>query len=339
MVPEDPQPATPLARPRRGMGGLMAILPFALLLLSSMKWPAGSEELPTHWSSTLPDDYTSASGFFVVALTISGLCAVLAALVALLSRAIPSTWSRWIVTGLAAVGAGAASAYALTAIATAQAGDPSTVGWTWPMLAIAVGLLWGLLTYLVHGRLIPTRQQVIDRVPERDRVVPVRDDAPVQWETVVGSSLLVGLAIFVWVVFVVVVVLMLADGAGWPAWLMGVLGLFGGAFALAWSKVVVRVDAAGLTIRSALLPWRLLQIPADQVVGVQLADLDPMQWGGVGLRMLPDRTALVVKGGPGIVVHRANGRRFAVEITEGPEVAAAGAEALRTNAGRTVAVG
>ncbi|HLS45428.1 MAG TPA: hypothetical protein VK045_08330 [Ornithinicoccus sp.] len=64
-----------------------------------------------------------------------------------------------------------------------------------------------------------------------------------------------------------------------------------------------------------------------------------MKWGGIGLRWLPDRTAYIVRGGPGIVVHRASGRRFAVEVTEGQEVAEVGTRALLLSAARAAAGG
>ena len=48
----------------------------------------------------------------------------------------------------------------------------------------------------------------------------------------------------------------------------------------------------------------------------------PMEWGGWGYRVLPGRSAIVVAGGPGIVVQRTNGTLFAVTLPE-PELPAA----------------
>jgi hypothetical protein len=106
------------------------------------------------------------------------------------------------------------------------------------------------------------------------------------------------------------------------------------ALALAWSAVRLHVDAEGLTVRSKVLPVRVSRVPAEEVVGVETLDLDPMRWGGVGLRALPDRTAYIVDGGPGIVVWKRDGRRLALQVTEGEQVAAAGARALLRAAGQ-----
>ncbi len=326
-------------RARRGLAGALAIAPFAMLLVSTLLWPEPPPLLPSHWSSDRPDELVTGGAFFSVALTVAGLCAILAALVALLSRAVPASWSRWLIAALALVGSAAAASYAVAVLATLSTGDPGQVGVGWPLLGVLLGLAWATLTYVVHARRVPSRAELVDRIPERDRVVPAAVPAtgrpePVRWGTTVGSRLLTALAVFVWVVIAVALTILVRDGQTWSAVLLGVLGLGGGLFALAWSRVDLGVDDSGLTVRSAVLPITLLQVPAEEVLGVGAADLDPMAWGGYGLRALPDRTAYIVAGGPGLVVHRTDGRRLAVEVTEGELVATAGARALLTAAGR-----
>jgi hypothetical protein len=100
--------------------------------------------------------------------------------------------------------------------------------------------------------------------------------------------------------------------------------------------VLLTVDEDGLKIRSRLLPVQVSRVPADRVVGVEVQDLDPMRWGGVGLRALPDRTAYIIDqaGGPGIVVHQRNGRRLALQVTEGDTAARTGARTLLQAAGQ-----
>ena len=118
--------------------------------------------------------------------------------------------------------------------------------------------------------------------------------------------------------------------------LLVLVGLGTGLLALAWSSVALTVDLDGLRIRSRVLPVQVSHVPAGQVVGVEVRDLDPMRWGGVGLRALPERTSYIIDqaGGPGIVVHQRDGRRLALQVTEGDTVARTGARTLLRAAGQ-----
>lgn len=306
------------------------MVPFAALLVAATIWPAPNR-VPTHWSSDLPDSFSSGAGVFSITLSVAGFCAIAAALVALLAVLIPALWARWVIALLAAVGAGAAATYGAVAWGTRLSGGPERVHVAWALAPVLIALLWAVLTYLLHRPPPVDRQEVIDSVPERSRVVPVRGGEPAPWATQVRSGTLTGTAIFVAVVLTVTTVVAWL-GSALMGVVVGLLTLVLVLVVLAWSRVEVRVDATGLTIVSTLVPLRLLQVAAVDVVGVETAELDPMKWGGIGLRWLPDRTAYIVRGGPGIVIHRASGRRFGVEITQGEEVAAAGTRALLQSA-------
>lgn len=325
-------------RPRRALAGLLVILPFALLLLSQLVWPEPPPELPTHWTGPGEvDAATEGSTYLGVVSSISGFCAMVGALAAVLSTFVTHVWSRWLLTALGAVAAGAASSYGLAAWGTVIAGGRAgEVGVVWGLGAVPVALLWGWLVYAVHGLRVPELQEVLDRIPERDRVVPVADTTEESWQTEVGSRLLVGTAVFVVVVFVGIGALVASTDAVAPAVVVAVPGLALGGYVLAWSRIRVRADGSGLTIRSAVVPVRLRHVPAEEVLGVSRIDLDPMAWGGYGLRGVPGRTAYVVRGGPAVVVHRRTGHRLAIEVTEGEEVAEAGARVLRRCAGRAL---
>jgi ABC-type glycerol-3-phosphate transport system permease component len=325
-------------RPRRALAGLLVILPFAVLLLSRLVWPDPPPELPTHWNAPGEVDSTTAGTTYLgVVLGVSGFCAVLASLVSPLSAFVADAWSRWVLTLLGAVGAGAASSYGLAVVGTALAnGRAGEVGLVWGLGAVLVAAVWAWGVYAAHGRRVPPRAEVLERIPERDRVVPVADGPGETWETEVGSRLLTGTAVFVAVVFGVCGALVVTTDAVAPAVVLVLLGLVLAGYVLAWSRIRVRADAEGLTIRSAVLPLRLRQVPAAEVLGVSRIDLDPMAWGGYGLRSVPGRTAYVVRGGPAVVVHRATGHRLAIEVTAGEEVADAGARVLRRSAGRAL---
>ncbi|MCK0110887.1 hypothetical protein MWU75_01850 [Ornithinimicrobium sp. F0845] len=326
-------------RATRVIAGIWAMFPFLLLLMGATLWQA-PERVPTHWTSDLPDGFSTGAGVFAVALSVAGFCAVGAALLTLLTAFLPAVLSRWLTTILAGVAATAAGTYAAAAWGTHLADGPEHVHVVWALAPFVVGPLWAWLAYLLYRPDPVDRQAVLDTVPERSRVVPVGAGDGAPWATLVTSSVLNGTAVFVGVVLTVTTVL-----AWWSSiWLGVATALFAVAmtlFVLAWSRVEVRVDRRGLAIRStlALLPVHLLRVAAEDVVGVETRDLDPMKWGGIGLRWLPGRTAYIVRGGPGIVVHRVNGRVLGVEVSEGEEVAAAGARALLRSAGQVMSAG
>lgn len=325
-------------RARRALGAALAMLPFGVVLLLPVLTGPPPPVLPTHWGLDGVDGFSTGAGFLGAVTGLAGFCAVLAALSSLLWALVPDYVSRWLVTAAAAVGAGAAGAYLLTLVGLRTAGgDPEQVGAGWPVASMLLAAGWGWVAYLAHGRGRVDRQAVVESVPERDRVVPLPQGPAPEWETSVGSGLLTGTAVFVAAVSVVVTVLMGWSGGWFAALALGVpvLGLAG--YVLAWSRVRVRVDAAGLTLVSERWPVRLRHIGAREVVGVSSAEIDPMRWGGYGLRAVPGRTAYVVSGGAGVVVYRDCGSLFAVEVTQGQLVADAGAEALRSAAGRALA--
>ncbi len=317
--------------------GAWAMLPFGGLLLAAGVWPP-PDRVPTHWTSDLPDGFGTGAGVFSVALSVAGFCAVAAALVAVLAAVVPAVWSRWLIALLAGVGGAAAATYVGSAWGTHLAGAPEKVHVVWALAPFAVGLVWAVVAYLLNRPGPVDRQTVIDTVPERSRVVPVAPGADAPWATTVRSGTLTGTAVFVGVVLTLTAVLSWMTSP-WIGLLVSLVAVGATGLTAAWSRVEIRVDDRGLTLRSQVLPVTVLRVPAEEVLGVEATDLDPMAWGGIGLRWLPDRTAYIVRGGPGLVVHRASGRRFGAEITEGEQVAAAGARALLRSAGQAMAAG
>ena len=60
-----------------------------------------------------------------------------------------------------------------------------------------------------------------------------------------------------------------------------------------------------------------------------------MDWGGWGYRIMPDRSAVVLRSGPGLVVTSTSGKQFAITIDD-PEEPAALLQALAARAGSRV---
>ena len=68
-----------------------------------------------------------------------------------------------------------------------------------------------------------------------------------------------------------------------------------------------------------------------RIAGVEVAEIDPLEWGGWGYRVTPGRSALVLRRGPGLVIHQSDGRRFAVTLDD-PRTPAALLTALQSRA-------
>lgn len=325
-------------RSRRLAAGLWSLLPFALLLLGAAIWSTHPAVVPTHWMLGT-DGFSTGPGAFLLAVAVSGFTGIMTALVGLFSSLLPPAWSRWLMILLAGVGAGAAAMYGAAALGTHLAGgDPRAVSGLWALATPVAVLVWIVVAHRLTRVELPPRAEVLETVPERARVAPATSATaatptePIRWETTVRSSVLVGNLVVVVLAMGVSTYLVGRDSLG-RGLSVALLGLALAGFVAAWAHITVRVDGDGMTFRSALAPVTLKHIPAAEVLGVEVSDLDPMKWGGQGLRWLSDRTSYIATGGPGIVIYRASGRRFAVETTEGEEVARAGAAALRAAAG------
>lgn len=297
------------------------MLPLGVLLLASV---------------VLPVSAAPAALGPVLAVCVGAL--LLAAVVTGLARLVPPHTSRWLLSLSGAVGAGAAGGYTLSLVAVQVVDDISATSAWWLLPATLVALLWGWTGYVVHGDQRPSVQQIVETIPERDRVLPTSGaaDLLLPWRCDSRAGSLEGAAIFVLVVLGLAGVLLVVSGGGW---LLGGCLVVGGLVAatLTWAAAEVRVlvDGDGLWVRSRRLPLTVLRVPADEVLGAGAMVLDPMRWGGTGLRWLPDSTAYLGSGGPGIVVHRRSGRRMAVQLEQDEQAALAGATALRSVAAQT----
>lgn len=320
---------------------MWAMLPMAGLLSASALLPPPSR-LPTHWGAGGAVDAVGSGGAVLsTALTATVVAVVVAALVAGLSGLVGPHASRVLLAGCGGVGAGAAMAYVLTVVGLRVSGSAESVGVWWPLGALPVALGWAWAGWVLHGEGRPDRDEVWSRVPELDRVVPAPGSPPpvqLPWSSPTGSPSLRWVTVLVAVIVVLSAVLLAASGSGWRSVLaVSLVGAGTAAATFALTRVEVIVDASGLRVRSQRLPVTVLRVAAADVLGVQATGLDPMAWGGWGLRWLPGSTAYIGSGGPGIVVHRRSGRRLAVELSEGEQAATVGAAVLRAVAAQALA--
>ncbi|WP_062517350.1 DUF1648 domain-containing protein [Demequina gelatinilytica] len=78
----------------------------------------------------------------------------------------------------------------------------------------------------------------------------------------------------------------------------------------------VRVDASGLTVRSAARLVRM-RVPAEDVASASAIEVSGLsQFGGYGIRHIPGATAVVLRSGSALEVTRGSGRRFVVTLDD-----------------------
>ncbi|WP_433830626.1 DUF1648 domain-containing protein [Actinoplanes sp. CA-015351] len=103
----------------------------------------------------------------------------------------------------------------------------------------------------------------------------------------------------------------------------------------AWSTTLrsllrVTVDRRGLRLTTAVGGFAFKRIALDEITGAEVAEINPIEWGGWGYRVKPGSSALVLRGGPGLVLQLRDGRRFAVTLDD-PRTPAALINGLRAN--------
>ncbi|MFE3071323.1 hypothetical protein [Streptomyces sp. NPDC059247] len=95
----------------------------------------------------------------------------------------------------------------------------------------------------------------------------------------------------------------------------GLLVLFG---TLAFVHVAVEVDDRAMEVRCGHIGLPRRRILLSHVVGADFApSVTPRHWGGWGYRWRPEKgTAVVVRGGEGLVLRLGDGRTFTVTVDD-----------------------
>lgn len=312
----------------RTIGAIAAALaPAAALAVGAVViGPRLGDTIARHWSGSGPADGFSGtwSSFAVV----SGIVAVLTAVAIVAALTRHGRPSRMTAGGAASFAGLAACTWIATALATAAAPTPeeAVAGWT-PALAV-VGLAWGVVVGLLStgsgARLGPVL--VLDDDHDPIAPVPLRPGERVAWSGTTGSVpfTVLGVALVAGMVVMGVVGIRTGGAAG----VVGpVVGLLAGLLVLALGRVRLTVDRRGVRLVSALVGVRLLRVRLADVASAETETIDPMSWGGWGLRFSGRGTAYVTGRRPGLVVRRRDGSAVAVTIDD-PEGAASVVAAL-----------
>lgn len=126
-----------------------------------------------------------------------------------------------------------------------------------------------------------------------------------------------------------VLAIAVAGATAWPVAIAPIALLVAAATSLAWR---VRVDGAGLTVRSMPFGWPAVVIPVSDIARVETVAVEPLsEFGGYGWRWAPGRSfGVIARRGEAIEVERHDGRRFTVTVDD----AARGAALLAAYASR-----
>jgi len=302
---------TPRATRRERFAAATLWLPVLIVSVTATLWlPRLPAALPIQWDGT---GVTSTAGTEVV-IGITGTIALLGAVAGLIALADAAADIRRGLVLAAGCAAGlSAGVWLVSAGLVLATGTSQPAAGAWPLLGVLAGA-YGMIPFALSPR----------RPVERELHSPASMSLSVSetgaWFTVVKVPVFLWLAGILAVLAVAIAALsVVLGGAGAGATLtVGLVAVL----CLAFARLRVSVDRRGLRVVSGLLRVPLRQLSLDQIVSARAENLQPMEWGGWGYRVLPGRSAIVMAAGPAIVVERTNGTLFAVTVPD-PEVPAA----------------
>lgn len=314
-APSSPAVGVPLWRLAAAMA-VVTVAPVVALVTTGRFRERLPDPLPTHWGwSGPPDGFTGyptfSSGLFLV----TSLAALGAALVAVIPG-LASTVRRVAMAVAGAIAWATVGLWFGIAVSAWDATDAHAVSLTGWFLVwfLGLGLAGGVAAFLVVGPApVPAPAPVRPGVATADRPVAVlADGEPVVWTRRLTSVLL---AVAGGVPLVAAVALVAFDAPIALVVLLALIGVIGTGLGAAR----LTIDRRGFTVALGWFGIPIKRIPIDQVVGASVAEIRPREWGGWGYRVLPGRSALVIRGGPGMVVDLVDGRRFAVTLDDPAE--------------------
>ncbi|WP_327149969.1 hypothetical protein [Nocardia sp. NBC_01329] len=190
-------------------------------------------------------------------------------------------------------------------IANLDMPDPAQVtlsGWAFATAAIA-GLLLA-----AAGWIAAPESPVEATAPAPAEPLAIGRTEKVSWSRRAASP---------WMLMAGVVAVLMGVVLGFVAQpLIGVLLALTGVLLAHLALLRVVVDQRGLTVGIGPLGWPRWRLRPEDIAEVSAEDISPLQYGGYGIRLIPGATAVVLRGGPGLVVTRRSGRRFVVSVDD-----------------------
>ena len=306
-------------RPRDVAAAVTLWLPFLAVVATGVLWlDRLPGVLPRQWgrdgavSSTMPT-----WAMAVIALVVS-LGAALLATYWLRERGAPNRRQVYLGLGFAA---GLSSCLWLTTAGitvAAGAAEPAIGAW---VLLTFVACGYGLIPFFIAQKWVVTATMT----EPGSLAEPTVTGPDTAWSRLVTSPVMALIGGIIGVGGVVAIVFQLREdgpesavAAGVMAGVIVVLILL---VTLVFVQVRVSVDQRGLRVVSRLLGIRLKRVRLDQVESAFTDIVSPLRSGGWGYRLTGGRTAVVMRGGPALVVNLRRGNQFAVTVDD-PQTAA-----------------
>ncbi len=295
---------------RRRAAAALVWLPAGALVAG---WAAWSGRLPgrlaTHWDvSGRPDGFSDTTAFSAALLAVAGLAGVAA--VAAVRRA---PFVRGLLTAAGAVAGGAAGVWLACATAALAGASPGR-----RFLWFVAGLAWAAVVRAVAGR--SDTHDLFAAAGPATTPIALAPGERAGFVTTLRSPMI--LAVTAAAAVLVAVVAATVAPALWPVLAVPVLG------GLLLGEVRVTADRRGVRLTAGVLGVPVKRIALADITAATAEPVRPVAWGGWGYRVLPGRSALVLRAGPGLVLDLRDGRRFAVTMDD-PRTPAALLTALR----------
>ncbi len=303
---------------RRIAAAVAALLPLAGAAVAAITLrPRLGGTIASHWSShSVPDGFSDTWPLFWVLTGVSALL-IATAIVAIARLRQGAAGRLW--GGIAVMTAGFLTlAWIVSALATVAAPSPDRATLGARMLLMIAAPACGALVAL----LVPS--STVEAVsPLGVEPVPLRPGERLAWTGVTGSRLFAALGLLLVVVGVAMAVGAIASPPLSSLWIGAVIFGLAGLSVLMLGSARLFVDARGVRLASTLFGVPLVRVRAADIAGVSAETIEPLQWGGWGLRFSGRGRAYVVGRGEGIVVTRKGGGAVAITMPHAAEAAAA----------------
>lgn len=298
---------------------LLAGLPPALSAVPNVVLlAAAADRLPdplaTHFGPDGADGFTGRVATMAVSAGLGiGLAAVFALILVAGARsgtltrtpATPSDPIRLLIASAWGVGGFTGTIMFSGTLANLDAADATRV--SLPLLAFVAAAAAGIL-FAASGWFIAPDTPVAAETRSSVRPLPLRPTERVSWSRRVSSP---------WMLLAGMIAFLLGVVTGFVLQpLTGVLLALTGGLLAQLASIRVVVDQRGLTVGTGPFGWPRWRLRPEDITEVSTEDISPARYGGYGIRMIPGTTAVLLRGGPGIVVTRRSGRRFAVSVDD-----------------------